>query len=541
MNDMKIIICFLAASLLTSCQSFLLDDLSPKQKPELEGIVQPNGSASPRGVSKSVVIKLRNDESKKKVTIIENDVKPISSEEPVNSESEDTIFQQDALDKIGDFFSQLFGKEVKDQTSTMSSGVVGESKPGGSTTNLSSNTSVSNKQDMIKSKLADEDPSVKGKIERQYSAAYGVYYPLAKKGHAFAQYEMALMHLHGYGVNPDLQKAESWLRKAASQGHPDARTELQRLISSGKKPQKKVITKVLREPAADTPSTIVISSDSVKTIKAGDESGTGSTDESAPQRNEIPLIPNDQRKSLKNKEDLDTSTSNLDNRDRANTNKIHSQNYDVGAVPNFASIRRVKPSTPSNITKKFVVSEDKDVTSTTQPAKKEDKDLLHLDFPKKINPKKAPIKQNAPVQNTQLNLTSLGVVNNSGGTNVAQDNASFSQGLLAYKKGDFKTSYSHWYPLAQRGNAESQNRLGYLYENGKGVERDYKKAVEWYLKAAEKNEPAAQFNLGVMYRKGKGVKKNDKIARSWYEKAAEQGHPIAKRVVEVMRAFKIGE
>ena len=176
-----------------------------------------------------------------------------------------------------------------------------------------------------------------------------------------------------------------------------------------------------------------------------------------------------------------------------------------------------------------------------EQAKKKDNDLSKPDFPKKITPTKTPIKQTDPIQNTQLNLAKLAPENDADGTIVEQDNASFSQGLMAYKKGDFKTSFSHWYPLAQKGNAESQNRLGYLYENGEGVKKDYKKAVEWYLKAAEKDEPAAQFNLGVMYRKGRGVQKNDRIARRWYEKAAKQGHPIAERVVEVMKAYKIGE
>ncbi|MDA0655569.1 MAG: tetratricopeptide repeat protein, partial [Proteobacteria bacterium] len=77
--------------------------------------------------------------------------------------------------------------------------------------------------------------------------------------------------------------------------------------------------------------------------------------------------------------------------------------------------------------------------------------------------------------------------------------------------------------------------------HGKGVPRNYQDAVTWYQKAATQGEPAAQFNLGVMYRKGRGVPKDDKVARQWYEKAAKQGHPIAERVVEVMKAYKIGE
>ena len=123
----------------------------------------------------------------------------------------------------------------------------------------------------------------------------------------------------------------------------------------------------------------------------------------------------------------------------------------------------------------------------------------------------------------------------------AKQNTSFNEGLSAFKNGDFKKAFEHWYPLAEEGNAESQNRLGYLYEHGKGVKRDYKKAVKWYLKAAEKNEPAAQFNLGVMYRKSITALKK---MISWREPGMRkllQGHPIAERVVEVMRAYKIGE
>ena len=541
MNNMKVIICFLAASLLASCQSFFLDDLPPRQKPEEKGVAQPIGNASPRAVGKSVVIRSRNDEKNKKITGDERTVKPISSDEPVNSESEDIIFQRDALDEIGDFFSQLFGKDVKDKSSTISRGAVEGSKSGKSTIELGSNTSLSKSQDVIKSNLADENPLAKEKVERRYSAAYGVYYPLAKKGHAFAQYEMALMHLHGYGVTSDLKKAESWFKKAALQGHPDAKTELQRLISGGKKAPKKLIGTALREPEVDTPSTIVISSESVKAIKAADESDTVSADASAPQQDEIPSISYGQLKGIKSKVNRDSVAPSSNATNSPNTDKNTSQSYGDGAVPNFSSIRRVKPSTTSSAIKRSIKAENNNVISFTQPAEKKDNDISKLDFPKKLTPTKTPIKQNEPTQNTQVNLAKLGSENDADGTIVEQDNASFSQGLLAYKKGDFKTSFSHWYPLAQKGNAESQNRLGYLYENGKGVERDYKKAVEWYLKAAEKNEPAAQFNLGVMYRKGRGVKKNDKIARSWYEKAAEQGHPIAERVVEVMKAYKIGE
>ena len=63
-----------------------------------------------------------------------------------------------------------------------------------------------------------------------------------------------------------------------------------------------------------------------------------------------------------------------------------------------------------------------------------------------------------------------------------------------------------------------------MYQNGRGVTKDYKKAVEWYTKAAEQGNAQGQFNLGYMYRNGKGVTKDDKKAVEWYTKSAEQGN-----------------
>ena len=81
---------------------------------------------------------------------------------------------------------------------------------------------------------------------------------------------------------------------------------------------------------------------------------------------------------------------------------------------------------------------------------------------------------------------------------------------------------------AEHGDAMAQNRLGYRYQYGLGVEKDEFDAVYWYRKAANQGYAVAQYNLGLMYDFARGVDKNYEVAVSWYRKAAAQGHAAAE-------------
>ena len=74
--------------------------------------------------------------------------------------------------------------------------------------------------------------------------------------------------------------------------------------------------------------------------------------------------------------------------------------------------------------------------------------------------------------------------------------------------------------LAEANDPVAQNKLGYLYANGRGVPKDETEAVKWYRKSA------AQGNAD--YAMGKGVPKDEKEAFAWCCKAAEQGHKWAQ-------------
>jgi hypothetical protein len=106
--------------------------------------------------------------------------------------------------------------------------------------------------------------------------------------------------------------------------------------------------------------------------------------------------------------------------------------------------------------------------------------------------------------------------------------ANFQDGWNAYEKGDYKTAFNEWKPLAEQGDALAQHNLGVMYSNGSGVLKDNKEAVKWYRKAAEQGDASAQYNLGWMYDNGKGVLKDYKKAHKWYTKAAEQGDADAQ-------------
>ena len=71
---------------------------------------------------------------------------------------------------------------------------------------------------------------------------------------------------------------------------------------------------------------------------------------------------------------------------------------------------------------------------------------------------------------------------------------------------------------AEQGEATAQCNLGNMYNDGKGIEKNYGKALEWYRKAAEQGLANAQFNLGRTYEQ----EGNGKVAKEWYLKAAEQ-------------------
>jgi len=100
-------------------------------------------------------------------------------------------------------------------------------------------------------------------------------------------------------------------------------------------------------------------------------------------------------------------------------------------------------------------------------------------------------------------------------------------GLAAYERGDYRTALAAWLPLAERGDAEAQYRVGRLYYYGTGVKQDLLEAARWYRAAAEQGHARSQSNLGALYDEGRGIPADPAAAAAWYAKAAAQGRAVA--------------
>ncbi len=77
---------------------------------------------------------------------------------------------------------------------------------------------------------------------------------------------------------------------------------------------------------------------------------------------------------------------------------------------------------------------------------------------------------------------------------------------------DLHESFKWFLKAADQGHASAQYVLGVFYEDGIGVQQDYKHAVYWYQKAADQGDIGSQHQLGRMYEDGSGVKQDYKKA-----------------------------
>ncbi|MBI2994705.1 MAG: SEL1-like repeat protein [Gammaproteobacteria bacterium] len=100
--------------------------------------------------------------------------------------------------------------------------------------------------------------------------------------------------------------------------------------------------------------------------------------------------------------------------------------------------------------------------------------------------------------------------------------------LRAVQAGKYADAFPVLRSFAAQGDPVAQFRVGTLYHQGLGVERDLSAAAQWYRRSAEQGNADAEYSLANMYLMGEGLEQDYGKARQWYQQAAAQGHEAAK-------------
>lgn len=117
----------------------------------------------------------------------------------------------------------------------------------------------------------------------------------------------------------------------------------------------------------------------------------------------------------------------------------------------------------------------------------------------------------------------------------------FNIGLLYDNRKDYGKSFEYFKLSAKHGYAPAQNRLGFAYENGRGIPIDLKEMLRWYTLSATNGFYMGQYSLGRCYYCGTGVDQNFDEARKWFLLAADQGFIDAYKMLKIiyMRGFDV--
>jgi hypothetical protein len=120
---------------------------------------------------------------------------------------------------------------------------------------------------------------------------------------------------------------------------------------------------------------------------------------------------------------------------------------------------------------------------------------------------------------------------------AAHSAAGYDQGKEAYDQKDYATAFKIFSPLAEKGDARAQGRIGTMYHDGLGVPEDYKQAFKWLKRSALQGDQWGQLALAELYDKGQGVPRDNLQAYKWYCLAAKNPNSHDSIVTALANGF----
>ncbi len=73
---------------------------------------------------------------------------------------------------------------------------------------------------------------------------------------------------------------------------------------------------------------------------------------------------------------------------------------------------------------------------------------------------------------------------------------------------------------AEQGSSMEEYQVGYDYETGSDIAKDYRQAALWYQKSSDQGFAAGQWSLGLLYKNGQGVTQDNRKAYFWLSLAS---------------------
>lgn len=119
-----------------------------------------------------------------------------------------------------------------------------------------------------------------------------------------------------------------------------------------------------------------------------------------------------------------------------------------------------------------------------------------------------------------------------------RDGCYYAGEIYRYKS-MFDQAVSYYEKAVENGDYEAALPLGWLYEDGIGVEKDYIKAFELYKKAYDYGVPDSSCNLGKMYFLGRGTEVDEVLAFPLLIEASENGNKDANNFLGVMYGYGV--
>lgn len=308
-------------------------------------------------------------------------------------------------------------------------------------------------------------------VQKNYEIAYQWYYKAAIKGNPFAQYSLGILYSEGNGVIKDYNKAFIWFQKSAENDYVGAYYQLGRAYYNG----------------------LGVDKDEENAFKWHKKAA----------ENNLPASQYALSLMYKNGEGCEENlVSAYYWVERAAENDYEDAYYVVGRSYLEGICVEVNYKKAFHYLSKGYLALDTNCIES----------LAEM-YLKGLNVKKD-VYTALELYNRALEFGDRSIYFKVG--KVYEDEGLMNQAISIYNKGH------------EEGNLKCTQRLGIMYYNGEGVEKDLEKAIEYMEIAAAKKEPHAMYVLAVAYyRLNKFGDKTSDIAKELLKEAYELGSPYA--------------